>query len=79
MKRIFLIGYMGAGKTTVGKVLSRQLGLSFIDLDHYIEGRYHKTVGQLFAEKGDGVYERGRTDRLPESLGRGIGEAFGAL
>ena len=37
MKRIFLIGYMGAGKTTVGKVLSRQLGLSFIDLDHYIE------------------------------------------
>ena len=52
MKRIFLIGYMGAGKTTVGKVLSRQLGLSFIDLDHYIEGRYHKTVGQLFARKG---------------------------
>ena len=49
MKRIFLIGYMGAGKTTVGKVLSQQLGLSFIDLDHYIEGRYHKTVGQLFA------------------------------
>ena len=43
MKRIFLIGYMGAGKTTVGKVLSRQLELSFIDLDHYIEGRYHKT------------------------------------
>ena len=52
MKRIFLIGYMGAGKTTVGKVLSQQLELSFIDLDHYIEGRYHKTVGQLFAEKG---------------------------
>ena len=55
MKRIFLIGYMGAGKTTVGKVLSQQLGLSFIDLDHYIEGRYHKTVGQLF------VRERGRS------------------
>ena len=56
MKRIFLIGYMGAGKTTVGKVLSRQLGLSFIDLDHYIEGRYHKTVGQLFAEKGEDAF-----------------------
>ena len=52
MKRIFLIGYMGAGKTTVGKVLSRQLGLSFIDLDH----RYHKTVGQLFAEKGEDAF-----------------------
>lgn len=56
MKRIFLIGYMGAGKTTVGKVLSRQLGLSFIDLDHYIEGCYHKTVGQLFAEKGEDAF-----------------------
>ena len=56
MKRIFLIGYMGAGKTTVGKVLSRQLERSFIDLDHYIEGRYHKTVGQLFAEKGEDAF-----------------------
>ena len=56
MKRIFLIGYMGAGKTTVGKELSKQLGLSFIDLDHYIEGRYHKTVGQLFAERGEDAF-----------------------
>ena len=56
MKRIFLVGYMGAGKTTVGKDLSERLGLSFIDLDHYIEGRYHKTVGQLFAEKGEEVF-----------------------
>ena len=56
MKRIFLIGYMGAGKTTVGKVLSQQLELSFIDLDHYIEGRYHKTVGQLFAERGEEAF-----------------------
>ena len=53
MRRIFLIGYMGAGKTTVGKDLSRRLGLSFIDLDFYIENRYHKTVGQLFSEKGE--------------------------
>lgn len=56
MKRIFLIGYMGAGKTTVGKELSRRLGLTFIDLDCYIEGRYHKTVGQLFAERGEDAF-----------------------
>lgn len=56
MKRIFLIGYMGAGKTTVGKELSEQLGLSFIDLDCYIEGRYHRTVGQLFVEKGEEAF-----------------------
>lgn len=53
MKRIFLIGYMGAGKTTVGRILARRMGLSFIDLDCYIENRYQKTVGQLFAEKGE--------------------------
>ncbi len=53
MKRIFLIGYMGAGKTTVGKDLAGKMGLSFVDLDHYIENRYHKTVGQLFQEKGE--------------------------
>jgi len=53
MKRIFLIGYMGAGKTTVGKDLAERTGLSFIDLDNYIESRFHKTVGQLFEEKGE--------------------------
>ena len=42
MKRVFLVGYMGAGKTTVGKELAKLAGLSFIDLDYYIEGRYHK-------------------------------------
>ena len=56
MKRIFLIGYMGAGKTTVGKDLAKRMGLSFIDLDCYIEGRYHKTVGQIFAEKGEDAF-----------------------
>ena len=56
MKRIFLMGYMGAGKTTVGKKLSKQLNLSFIDLDYYIEGRYHKEIRQLFAERGEDAF-----------------------
>lgn len=53
MTRIFLIGYMGAGKTTLGKAFSRELGLTFIDLDWYIEERFHKTVQQLFSERGE--------------------------
>lgn len=53
MKRIFLIGYMGAGKTTVGKDLAQRGGLSFVDLDHAIEARYHKTVREIFQEKGE--------------------------
>ena len=53
MVRIFLTGYMGAGKTTLGKAFARELGVSFVDLDWYIEERFHKTIPQLFAERGD--------------------------
>ncbi len=53
MVRIFLIGYMGAGKTTVGKALSKELGITFYDLDWYIESRRRKTVPQIFAEQGE--------------------------
>ena len=53
MQRIFLTGYMGAGKTTVGKELAEKTGLSFIDLDVFIEERYHRTVSRLFAEYGE--------------------------
>jgi len=56
MKRIFLIGYMGAGKTTVGKGLANRLKLSFIDLDTYIESRHHKTVREIFEEKGEDAF-----------------------
>lgn len=53
MKRIFLIGYMGSGKTTLGRAYSKDQGLTFIDLDWYIEERFHKTVQQIFAERGE--------------------------
>lgn len=56
MKRIFLIGYMGAGKTTVGKQLASRMGLAFVDLDSYIEARHHKTVRELFAEQGEQAF-----------------------
>lgn len=53
MQRIFLIGYMGAGKTTLGRPLADVMHLSFIDLDNFIEARYHKTVRDIFAEVGE--------------------------
>ena len=53
MTRIILIGYMGAGKTTVGKALSKELGIIFYDLDWYIESRMRKTVSEIFAERGE--------------------------
>ena len=53
MTRIFLIGYMGAGKTTLGRALAKELNIQFIDLDNYIEERLCKSVSQIFAEKGE--------------------------
>ena len=51
MTRIFLIGYMGSGKTTYGRAAAKALGLSFLDLDIYIEERFFKSVSDIFAEK----------------------------
>lgn len=53
MIRIFLIGYMGAGKTTLGRALAKELGIEFIDLDSYIEKRMCKSIAQIFSEKGE--------------------------
>ena len=52
MVRIFLTGYMGAGKTTLGKAFARKMNVPFVDLDWYIEERFHKTVGELFTVRG---------------------------
>lgn len=51
--RIFLIGYMGSGKTTMGRELASALGLTFIDLDTFLEEKYFRTIPQIFAEEGE--------------------------
>ncbi|MBQ9077487.1 MAG: shikimate kinase [Muribaculaceae bacterium] len=53
MQPIFLIGYMGSGKSTMGRVVSRMTGMPFIDLDNYIESRFHHSVREIFAENGE--------------------------
>ena len=67
MIRIFLTGYMGAGKTTLGKAFARQLKLEFIDLDWYIEERFHKTIPQLFAERGEDGFRQLERNMLHEA------------
>lgn len=47
---------MGAGKTTAGRELAQELELEFIDLDHFIQARYQKTVNQLFQEVGESEF-----------------------
>ena len=66
MRRIILIGYMGSGKTTVGKALSKNTGMMFYDLDWYIESRMHKSVSQLFAERGEDGFRKLEYNMLHE-------------
>lgn len=66
MRRIILIGYMGAGKTTVGKALSKELGIIFYDLDWYIENRMRKSVSQIFAERGEEGFRKMEHNMLHE-------------
>ena len=66
MKRIILIGYMGAGKTTIGKALSKELGITFYDLDWYIESRMRKSVAQIFAERGEEGFRKMEYNMLHE-------------
>jgi len=66
MKRVILIGYMGAGKTTVGKALAKDLGLEFYDLDWYIENRRRKKVPEIFAEVGEEGFRKIEHNMLHE-------------
>ncbi|MGQ1787301.1 MULTISPECIES: shikimate kinase [unclassified Saccharicrinis] len=53
-KRVYLIGFMGSGKSTLGRWLANAMeGWTFLDLDHFIENKYHKTIPQIFEEKGE--------------------------
>ena len=66
MIRIIIVGYMGSGKTTVGKALSKEMGIPFYDLDWYIESRMRKTVDQIFAERGEEGFRKIEYNMLHE-------------
>ena len=54
---IFLIGYMGSGKSSIGKILAKTLNYNFIDFDEYIEEKENKSISQIFKDKGE-IYFR---------------------
>jgi len=56
MKSITLVGYMCVGKTTVGRAIARKLGISFYDLDWYIEERFHTSIPDIFRERGEAAF-----------------------
>ena len=50
---LYLVGFMGTGKSTVGRQVARQMGFAFVDSDHEIERQQGKPVSQIFAEEGE--------------------------
>ncbi len=56
--RVFLIGFMGSGKTTVGKRLAVSSGLAFLDLDQQVEIKYHFSVPHIFEQFGEEVFRK---------------------
>lgn len=53
---LYLVGFMGTGKSTVGRLVARQLGFEFIDSDQEIERRQGRPVSQIFAEQGEAAF-----------------------
>ena len=72
-RRVFLLGFMGAGKTTIGRHLARQLGWTFTDLDEAVESRQKRTIVQIFAEDGEAAfrgYERAALEEVLEATAK---------
>ncbi|MGB3073971.1 MAG: shikimate kinase [Chitinophagales bacterium] len=64
MANIFLIGFMGSGKSTVGKQLAYLLQYDFIDLDEYLQKQEGATITQLFEEKGESYFREQESQYL---------------
>ena len=70
LRRIVLTGFMGAGKTTVGRLLAARLGWDFLDLDASIESRTGLAVPSIFAAHGEAHFRQLESQALAASLGR---------
>jgi shikimate kinase len=66
---IFLVGFMGAGKTAVGRALARHLEYDFLDLDELIAARAGKSVQQIFAELGEAAFRRLESEAIQSCRG----------
>lgn len=68
MKHIILIGFMGSGKSTMGKLVANKLKCPFIDTDHYIEKKEGRTISDIFADDGEEYFRNLETEVLKELL-----------
>ncbi len=69
VQRVVLTGFMGAGKSTVGRLLAEQMGWRLIDVDREIEAKAGMTVAEIFAKLGEFVFRRMETSAIAHALG----------
>ena len=67
--RIVLTGFMGAGKSTVGRLLAAELGWEFLDVDALVEQRSGSSIADIFATHGEAVFRRRESAAIARALG----------
>ncbi len=65
-RHIYLIGFSGCGKSTVGPLLARELSREFVDTDSLVEARRRRTISDIFADGGEVAFRKLETDLLAE-------------
>lgn len=81
-ENLILCGFMGCGKSTVGRLLAKRTGRRFVDMDEYIEGKAGRRVPEIFAAEGEEGFrrrERGACAALAAETGLVIAAGGGAL
>src|SRR5690606_37283831 len=68
---LLLVGFSGAGKSSVGRAVARELGLPFVDLDEAIVQRSGRSIPELFRQEGEAAFRRWEMETLAEVLARG--------
>ncbi|MBN1994824.1 MAG: shikimate kinase [Anaerolineae bacterium] len=58
LPNIILTGFMGVGKSTIGRLVAAELGRDFVDMDHLIEEREGRTINQIFADEGEAYFRQ---------------------
>jgi len=66
--KVVLVGYMASGKSSIGRLLAKDLNMEFIDLDEYIEDQIQKPIATIFLEKGEIYFRKVEHDMLSKLL-----------
>jgi shikimate kinase len=68
MKNLVLVGFMGSGKTSAGKIAAQRLGMKFVDMDEVVELRHNQTISRIFETKGEAFFRRHERELVRELI-----------